>query len=234
MPLTIPVILLLAMLIWSTPSKAWAADETTPAFARFVSCSKPGVDESIDVDDVVIEIDASLPQTGKHGRFEGIRHRGPTGVPEYELMSCEGDPTVKHQVIARYLTAERQACAGPPESLALTPENYKFRYKASIELAPDRFLVFAIKPRHRTKGMIEGEIWIDAATGAVVHQEGRLTTGASLFLRRVVIVRDTGSRVDLPYFRVTRVDIETRSFGRAELTIRERPACRSRMIYPQP
>jgi len=71
---------------------------------------------------------------------------------------------------------------------------------------------------------MEGQIWIDAAPGALVHQEGRMTRVGSVFVRKIEIVRDMGPRADSPFFRITRVDIDTRGFGHAELTIRERPA----------
>lgn len=222
-PLTIPVIPLLALLTLATPSQGRATDNgASLAFAQFVLRSAPGMAESTDPGDIAIEIDASLPQMGKQGRFEAIRHRGPTGAPEYEPVSSKGDSTVKHQVIARYLAAEQHVYDRPTSSFAVTPENYKFRYMASIERGGNRFYVFAIKPRHRGAGLIVGQIWIDAATGALVHQEGQLAKRVSVFIRRVGMVRDTGPCVDLPYVSVTRVDIETRVFGRAKLTIRER------------
>jgi len=223
--LTSLVIALLALLTLVTPSQGQATDDgASLALAGFVSRSARGMAQSTDLGDIAVEIDASLPQMGKQGRFEAIRHRGPTGAPEYELVISQGDSTVKHQVIARYLAAEQHACARPASSFAVTPENYKFRYMAFIEGGGNRFYVFAIKPRRRGEGLMKGEIWIDAATGALVHQEGHLAKQASVFIRRVGIVRDTGPRVDLPYVSITRVDIETRVFGRAQLTIRERPA----------
>lgn len=55
----------------------------------------------------------------------------------------------------------------------------------------------------------------------MAHQEGRLSTRVSVFVRRFGIVRDSGSLIELPYVRVTRIVVETRLFGRATLTIRE-------------
>jgi hypothetical protein len=45
----------------------------------------------------------------------------------------------------------------------------------------------------------------------------------SIFLRRVSIVQDTDLREGRPYLRITRLDIDTRLAGRAELIITERP-----------
>jgi hypothetical protein len=220
-----PVIALLALMTLFTPSLALAGDDdgASLAFARFVSRSAPGTAESIEVGDVAVEIQASLPQMGKQGRLEAIRHRGPTGAPEYAMVSSEGDSTVKQQVIARYLTIEQQASTRRASSFAVTPDNYKFRYLRSVTgSGGNRFYVFVIRPRHRGEGLIKGLIWIDG-TGALVHEDGELAKRASVFIRRVGMVRDTGPCADSPYTGVTHIEIETRLFGRAELTIRERP-----------
>lgn len=212
----LPFIWLLTVL---APAAARASDNgASLALDRFLSRS------SHETGDIAVEIDASLPELGKQGRFQAIEHRGPTGAPEFGMVRSEGDSMVKHQVIARYLAVEQQAHARPASSFAISLENYRFRYMASIEGGGDQFYVFAIKPRHRREGLMEGQIWIEAATGAMVHEEGRLAKRPSVFLREVEIVRDAGPRVDLPYVRVTHVVIETRLFGHAELTIRERPA----------
>jgi hypothetical protein len=58
----------------------------------------------------------------------------------------------------------------------------------------------------------------------VVHHEGRLVKPGSKFVRKIEIAVDAGARVESPDVRVTRVDIDTRWFGRAKLTIRERSA----------
>ena len=71
---------------------------------------------------------------------------------------------------------------------------------------------------------MEGQIWIDQATGAAVHQEGRIVKPASIFVRGIRVSRESGPRAAFPYLRVTHVSVETRWFGRAELTIRERPS----------
>jgi hypothetical protein len=213
----------LALLAVLAPSQVRATDDgASLAFARFVSRSTPAMAQSTDFGDMAIEIEASLPQMGKQGRLEAIRHRGPTGTPEYKVVSFEGDTTVKQQVIARYLAAEKQAYDRPAASFAVTPDNYKFRYIASIDSGSGRFYIFGIKPRHRKEGLIQGQIWIHGATGALEHQDGRLAKRPSMFIREVGILRDTGDRV-VPYVRVTRIDVETRLFGHAKLTIRERP-----------
>jgi hypothetical protein len=165
---------LLAVVLLLAPSTVWAAgDGASLAFARYVSTyvttAARGDHGFPDRGDIVLEIDASLPKLGKQGRMEVIRHSGPAGRPEYEVVSFEGDSTVKQQVIARYLEVEQQAYALPVSSVAVTPDNYKFRYAGSIESGGNRSYIFAIKPRHRGDGLIEGHLGIDQATGRCIR-----------------------------------------------------------------
>ena len=67
--------------------------------------------------------------------------------------------------------------------------------------------------------MLKGQLWIDAATGAAVHQDGYAVKRPSVFVRRVELAHDVlNSGV-----HITRLKIETRLVGRAELVITERP-----------
>jgi hypothetical protein len=111
--------------------------------------------------------------------------------PEYQVLHIEGDSIVKQQVIARYLTAEREAQAIPKASVAVSPANYKFRYLGSIASSGTFVYVYRVAPRKKRAGLMEGQLWIDGASGLAVHQDGHLVTKLSIFVRRVELVRDT-------------------------------------------
>jgi hypothetical protein len=172
---------------------------------------------------VAIDIDASLPKQSKQGRLQAIRHFGPFGKSEYQVLRIEGDRTVKQQLIARYLSAEAQAEALPASSTAITEANYKFRYVGSIGAGPELAYVFQISPRRKRVGLFKGELWIEAGSGIAVHQAGRMVRTPSIFLRQIDIVRDVETREGRPEVQITRLNIDARLLGRAELTIRERP-----------
>jgi hypothetical protein len=141
------------------------------------------------------------------------------------VIHLDGDATVKQQVIARYLNAEKQAAAIPASSLALTAANYKFRYVGSSSGAP--VYVFHITPRKKRSGLINGELWIDGATGLLIHEAGYLVKRPSIFIRHFKIVRDVKLQDGAPYLRTTQIEIDARFVGRAELTITESPYARS-------
>jgi hypothetical protein len=170
-----------------------------------------------------MEIEASLPGLAEQGRMRLVRQTGACERNEYSVITFEGDSTVKKQVIARYLEAEEQAEALPYSTVAVTPANYKFRYMASVEIGGNTVYVFQIAPKKKRAGLMEGQIWIDSATGVAVHQAGRFVKRPSVFIRRIEVTRDTNLLDGLPNARVTHVAIDTRLVGRAELTITERP-----------
>ena len=172
---------------------------------------------------ISMEIEASLPGLAKHGTMLAVRQTGASERSEYSSIRFDGDSTIKQQVIARYLDAEEQAEALPYSAVAVTPVNYKFRYLGSVETNETTVCVFQIVPKKKRAGLIRGQIWIDSATGIVVHQEGRLVKRPSVLIRTIEVRRDTNLQDGFPYTRVTHVAIETRLVGSAELTITERP-----------
>ena len=188
------------------------------AFERYVAAQAVHVEEA---GSTMVEMDASLPRLGKSGRLRAILHRGPNKM-EIEVLHLDGDSTVKHEVIARYLSTQRQAEEIPAASIAISPENYRFRYTGSIGLAGKLVYVFEITPKKKRPGLIEGHLWIDGETGLAVHQDGHLVKSPSMFIRRVEILRSIENRDGVPYLRTTHLDIDTRLVGHAVLNIQER------------
>jgi len=170
-----------------------------------------------------VEIEASLPGLAKQGSMLAVRQTGASERSEYRVIRLDGDSTVKHQVIARYLAAEEQAEGLPYSSTAVTPANYKFYYVGSLGTSGAAVYIFQIAPKKKRDGLIRGQIWIDSATGIAVHQAGRFVKRPSVFIRRIEVARDTNLRDGLPYTRVTHVAIDIRLVGRAELTVTEGP-----------
>jgi hypothetical protein len=170
---------------------------------------------------VLLEIEASLPGLAERGTLRAIRHWSEGRTPDYQVIRIEGDAMVKQRVIAGYLTAEKEAAAMPPSSVAVTLANYKFRYLASSGGTP--LFAFQITPRHKRTGLIKGELWIDGATGLAVHEAGYLVKKPSTFIRRLKITRDVSLSDGFPYLRTTHLDVDIRFAGRAELTIIESP-----------
>jgi hypothetical protein len=200
------------------PAQAQDRGNAAAVLARYIarSADPEWTTESVDVD-------ASLPKLERTGRLHAIRRLLPGNQPKYQVLQLTGDRTVKEQVIARYLKTEQQAAEMPAVSVAVTPANYKFTYKASISDTHKLAYIFEITPRKKRDGLIKGEIWLDGETATAVRYAGRLVKRPSVFVKSVDVQRDTTLRNGVVESRLTHLTVDTRLVGKAELTIEERP-----------
>ena len=167
-----------------------------------------------------VDIQASLPKLKKQGRLHALRHISTLGRITYDMLRFEGDGTVKNNVIARYLTAEAQSQnPGEMPSMAVTPENYKFKYKGSSEVHGQSVHVFQVTPRTKRVGLFRGEIRIDAATYLRVQESGYFVKSPSVFLKSVAFVRTYEIRDGVSVPRQIQSTVDTRLVGKAELNI---------------
>ena len=219
-------LLLIIAVVFVLASPVHAADEpvvdatgrAAMAYARYIVGLKQETPWSLET----VEIDASLPKLRKQGRLRAIRRLLPLGRPEYQVLEIAGDETVRQQVIVRYLSAQVQAAAIPASSVAINLANYKFRYTGAVKTGGNVAYVFLITPRKKREGLINGALWLDGETGAVVRQSGYLVKKPSIFVKRVDVTRETDLRDGSAEMRVTHLSVDTRLVGRAELVIRER------------
>lgn len=166
-----------------------------------------------------VEFSASLPKLKKQGRLHALRRISPLGLIKYEKLRFEGDSTVNKQIIARYLSAEAEAQMEQPSATAVTPQNYKFKYKGQSLLDGRAVHVFQVSPKDKRQGLFHGEVRIDAATYLKVQESGYLVKSPSIFLKRVAFVRSYEIRDGVSVPRQVQSVVDTRLVGRAELTI---------------
>jgi hypothetical protein len=176
--------------------------------------AQSGKASSMDVD-----IQASLPGLKQRGRLHGLRKITKLGRITYVKLIFEGDNTVKNQVIERYLTAEAEAQRDQPEALAVTPVNYKFQYKGQNQVDGRAVHVFQVTPKRKLRGLFKGEVWIDAATYLPVQESGYLIKSPSIFVKRVAFVRKFEIRDGVSVPLQVQSTVDTRLFGKAELTV---------------
>jgi len=195
-----------------------ASAEAEAVLARFIAAaeSAPWATESI-------EIHASLPKLEKTGQLKAIRELASPSQSSFAVLERAGDRTVEEQVIARYLTVNGRAPAGPAASAAITPANYKFTYKGFIDDGEYFAYAFAISPRHKREGLIKGELWLDPLTAVPVHESGRLVKSPLASVRHVSITREFNVRDGVVASRLTHITCKERRVGKAELVVEELP-----------
>jgi hypothetical protein len=167
-----------------------------------------------------MDIEASLPKLKKQGRLHALRRISSLGRITYEALRFEGDSTVKNNVIARYLTAEAQAQnSDESEALAVTPENYRFKYKGLQQLDGRNTHVFQVTPRKKRVGLFKGEIWIDETTHLRVQEAGVFVRNPSVFLKKIAFMRRYEIRDGISVPSRVHSTVDTRLVGKAQLSI---------------
>lgn len=212
---------LILSLILAVPGFAEGESEDQSASAeivqKYVSSLEAQKDSLRDVE-MEVEIQADLPKLHKTGKMNALRMISKVGKISYKMLGFSGDATVKNDVIARYLTAETQAQVGN-QSLAITPVNYKFKQKGSIEQNGNRVYIFEVKPKQKRVGLFKGELWIDAQTFLPVREAGAFVKTPSVFLKKVEFTRNYEIRGGVAVPKHIQSTVDTRIAGKADITI---------------
>ena len=165
-----------------------------------------------------VEIEAQLPKLHKTGKMAALRFVSTVGKISYKMLGFSGDATVKDDVIARYLTAETQAHKDDSQ-YAITPENYKFKYKGIQSQAGRDVYAFELKPKQKRVGLFKGDLWLDTATYMPVRESGRFVKSPSVFLKKVEFVRDYQIQDGIAVPKHIQSSVDTRIVGRADISI---------------
>jgi hypothetical protein len=165
-----------------------------------------------------VQIEARVPKLKENATLRALRKISRVGQITYRVLSFQGDNTVKNQVIARYLQAEQQGQGDT--SLAITPDNYKFKYKGQRHTSQGTpAYVFQLSPRKKRIGLFKGELWLDTKTYLPLLEKGRLVKNPSIFFKKVDFERAFAIRngYSVPSYMMSTID--TRVIGKVELNI---------------
>jgi hypothetical protein len=166
-----------------------------------------------------VDIDAAVPKYKKQGKLHALRSISKLGKITYKALGFSGDNVVKTEVIANYLKAEVEAASKESSDVALTPQNYKFKYKGTEQWKGRQVYVLHVNPRHKKPGLFKGEVWLDAETYMPVRESGMLVKSPSFMLKKIEFVRDYELENGVSMPQRTESRVETRFFGKVELNI---------------
>lgn len=165
-----------------------------------------------------VQISADLPKLHKTGKMSALRVISRLGKISYKMLGFSGDDTVKKDVIARYLSAETETQKDNSQ-YAITPANYRFKYKGFLEQSGNQIYLFELKPRKNRVGLFKGELWLDAKTCMPIKEEGEFVKNPSVFLKKVEFVRDYQIQDGVAIPKHIESKVDTRIVGRADITI---------------
>ncbi|HEY3443218.1 MAG TPA: hypothetical protein VGK29_20845 [Paludibaculum sp.] len=160
-----------------------------------------------------------LPKMEKSATLDAKRHVNKEGVIEYDTTDRQGDVTIQKYLIATFINGEMENSGKDTSKIAVTRDNYKFKYKGKREKDGRPVFVFEINPRKNREGLFKGEIWLDSDTGLTVREAGRFVKSPSVFLKKVYFAREYTIRDGFAVPKLIQTAIETRFWGLAELDV---------------
>jgi hypothetical protein len=161
-----------------------------------------------------VDILAKLPRLEKQGTLRALRTISKFGKITYKALGFSGDNTVKNEVITRYMAEEAKS-----QDAAISPANYKFKYKGRSEREGRQVQLFQIIPRKKALGLFRGELWLDADTAMPVREAGQSVKTPSVFLKKMEFVQDYEIRDGVAFPKHFQGTADVRMIGRAELSI---------------
>jgi hypothetical protein len=203
---------LIAMPVMAEPSSA----ESKDIIQRYLAASE--AQNQSRAASMEISIDASIPKLKKEGKLHALRKISQLGKITYKFLGFQGDDTIKTEVIARYLEADQKG--QDSGKYAITPENYKFKFKGEHTLQNGQHIyVVFLTPKRKEIGLFKGEMWLDAETYLPIMESGKLVKSPSVFFKKVEFMRDfkIEKGVAVPQHMLS--TIEARLIGKVNLTV---------------
>jgi hypothetical protein len=176
-------------------------------------------EKSLDGASMEVEMEGYIPRLKKHGKFHALRRILPLGLIKYERVLFEGDRTVNKELIQRYLNAEADNQKEHRADTAVTPLNYKFKYKGLSRYEGRDVYMFQVTPKQKRESLFRGELWIDTKTYLKVQESGYLVKNPSIFIKKVAFIRKYDIQDGLSVPKEVLSVVDTRVVGKAELTI---------------
>ncbi|WP_321473284.1 hypothetical protein [uncultured Paludibaculum sp.] len=203
-------------LVVSNLADSQAERESEQVLTRYLQSSRRNLVRGVSM---MAHFAGRLPKMKKSATLDARRRVSKEGTIVYEPTERQGDSTVQKELIVRFINGEMENSAKENTKVAITAENYKFKYKGTRDRDGRPAYVFEINPRKKREGLFKGELWIDADTSLPVREVGRFVKSPSVFLKKVDFTREYTIKEGVAMPQMMEINSQTRFWGMAELAI---------------
>ncbi len=203
-------------LIISGLADTQAERESEQALTRYLQASRRNLIRGVSM---MAHFAGRLPKMQKSATLDARRRITKEGTIIYEPTERQGDSTVQKELIVRFINGEMENSGKENSKVAISAENYKFKYKGIRDRDGRQAYVFEVNPRKKREGLFKGEIWIDTDTALPVREVGRFVKSPSVFLKKVDFTRDYAIKEGVAVPQTMEINSQTRFWGMAELAI---------------
>ncbi len=149
-------------------------------------------------------------------RFSYRKGQGKT----YQVIDAQNAEGMGRRILDRVLEAEVDASRpGHHENGGVTPAHYDFQLLGMESHAGHLCYVMGVRPKSKSKYLLQGKAWIDARDFALVKLEGRPTVNLSFWVGKPLVVQEFEKVGDFWMASRNSSHSDSRLLGKAELTI---------------
>jgi hypothetical protein len=149
-----------------------------------------------------------------------MEYAGDTGKKQFQILGEEGAGGFFRIAIHKVLQAETEASSQSGENeTAVSPANYTFRLVGTEVREARTYYVLELKPKRKSKYLLDGKAWIDAEDFALARIEGRTAASVSFWVGKPYIEQSFKKVGDYWLLSSNRSVTDARFFGRTVLSI---------------
>ncbi len=134
---------------------------------------------------------AANPRFKMESLLEVTTHFRRPNTFESEVVRSEGSSMIRERVFDKILDAEKEANSTNEikQDVSIRPENYNFAFVKKDVCDGRPCYQLKISPRQKSKYAIVGEVWVDAADGAMIRIQGSPAKKPSMWTLNTEIER---------------------------------------------
>ena len=141
-----------------------------------------------------------------------------SGRKRYSVLDQQAEG-IQREVLERILKGEVEASGRKEEDASFSPRNYEFTPIGYQAVDGKKFLVVQVKPRRKSKVLLEGRAWIDTEEASIYQMEGRPSKSLSFWVGKPYVKQDFRKVGDFWLSSTNHSTADVRLLGKTDLTI---------------
>ncbi len=138
----------------------------------------------------------------------------------FEILSEHGTEGLSHHLLRKVLDGEAETSRTQAKEYSMvTPKNYDFRLLGSEIHSGHPCYMLEIKPKIKSKYLLDGKIWVDSGDFQLVRMEGRTAASLSFWAGKPYLVFDFQKVGDFWLAARNQAITNARFIGPTQLTI---------------
>jgi hypothetical protein len=138
----------------------------------------------------------------------------------FQILSENGTEGFSRRLLKKVLDGEAETSRSQAKELSkVTPKNYEFRLIGSEIYAGQHCYLLEMKPKVKSKYLLDGKIWVDSGDFQLVRMEGRTAASVSFWVGKPYVIYDFQKVGDFWLAARNQALADARFIGRIQLTI---------------